>query len=91
MEHQNPSDHELLTEMGLTEAELRDLHAKHHAYLNSLSPAQKKVLQRSMPKVSDAAATFHANVTPERLQQFMQKYSPSHASTLVFNEGHSGH
>jgi hypothetical protein len=83
----SPSDQELLTRIGLSHDDLRDMQKKFARFAASLNPAQKKSLEASAPKVDKAAKTLGDDVTPERLQTFIKSHSDPANSLVLFNEG----
>lgn len=65
---------EILKQMGLTDAELRDLLHKTNAYYHSLNPAQKNVLLSSQRSGEEAAATLRDHVSAEQLEHFFRAH-----------------
>ena len=69
---------EMLAKLGLSESEFSDLLQKFHALLSQLSENQQRVVQNSMVKVSDAAASFGPNVSAADVQNLLSP--PSNAA-----------
>jgi hypothetical protein len=59
---------QMLQELGLTSDEFNDLLQKYASFANSLDPAQKAVVENSIPKLHEAAASFGPDVTPGDLE-----------------------
>jgi hypothetical protein len=58
---------EMLEKSGLTEDEFQDLVQKFVAFHHSLNTPQRDAIERSLPTVAEAAATFGPGVTAEHL------------------------
>ena len=63
---------DLLKKLGLTDAELRDLQAKHHQFVSGLTASQKKSVAQSLPTAEEAAKTLGPGVTPSHLERFIR-------------------
>ncbi len=76
----------ILDQLGLTEADLKDLVEKHQRFLASLNPAQQKAVAAAMPTAEDAAKTLSGDVTADDLTKFVgsrgSKTQPS--TSLLF-------
>lgn len=80
---------ELLKKLGLTDAELRDLQAKHHQFVSGLTASQKKSVAQSLPTAEEAAKTLGPGVTPSHLERFIRARAPRGESTVLFNRAGS--
>ena len=79
------NDEQLLHKLGLTDAELKDMQAKHENFVNGLNEAQKTSLARSLPSAAEAAATFGSHLTAEHLERFIRSRAPRAASVVIMN------
>ena len=57
----------LLKKLGLTEQELTDLITKRRHFLKSLTPAQRRVFEASLPKTNTVIKTFGADCSEQDL------------------------
>ncbi len=64
---------EFLKQVGLSNDEFRDLLQKFVSFRDSLNPAQKDAVQRSMPTLSEAAKSFEPNITTEQLSEILKE------------------
>lgn len=81
------TDDDMLNALGVSHEEMVDLQAKHAQFIASLNPAQKKVMQKTLPDLKSAAGTFGPGVTAARLEKFIRARAPRANSTLIVNEG----
>lgn len=68
------SHDEMLSRMGLSSTDLPDLMSKYKSFMDGLSDAQKLVIQRSLPSVEEATASFGPDVTADDLQKFFDEH-----------------
>jgi hypothetical protein len=68
---------EMLKRMKLTDEELKDLVLKFKNLQKSLNKQQRAVIRLSMPRASDAAKTFGADVTAKELKELLGTESTS--------------
>jgi hypothetical protein len=83
------NDQELLSKIGLSDEDLRDMQDKYSKFVASLNPAQAKSLAHSTPTSKQAAATLGPDVTSEVLEEFIRKHATAAPSTLLFMQGAS--
>lgn len=57
----------LLKKLGLTQHDLDDLITKRRHFLKSLNPAQRRVLEASLPKTTTVIKTFGADCSEQDL------------------------
>jgi len=67
----------MLKKLGLTEAQFGDLLKKHADFMNNLDTAQQKAVKRSMPTLTEAAASFGPNASVADLRALIKKHKPS--------------
>jgi hypothetical protein len=78
---------EMLERSGLTEKEFFDLTHKFKAFHDSLNPAQRAAVQRSLPTVAEAAASFGPTVTPDQLDELFGIDCSGGGDTFVSERG----
>ncbi len=78
---------EMLQHLKLSQPELHDLVKKARSFLESLNPAQREAVTRSLPTAEAAARTIGPDITAEDLQKFLreaEKQEPVDGGTFMF-------
>ncbi len=78
---------EMLRHLSLTQQELYDLLRKFTTFFESLDPAQKAAVRRSLPSAESAAKTLGEDVSAEELQRFLTSSNPhpdANGGTFMF-------
>lgn len=74
---------ELLRRLGLTDKELRDFLSKFMAFYRSLNEPQKRVIERTLPTLEQAARSFGPDVTVQDIEALVGSEVPGGSSGCV--------
>ena len=78
------TNRQMLKQIGLTDAELRDYLHKMNELYNSLTPAERRIFRAGRRSLKKAAVnSFHGRITAEELEEFIRSREPKDAS-IVF-------
>jgi hypothetical protein len=66
---------EMLKELGVSRREFDDLLTKFHGFVGSLDERQQAVVKRSLPTITEAAASFGPDVKPDDLRRLFKEGS----------------
>lgn len=78
------NEKEILSKLNLSEADLQDFVTKLHDFVASLNPAQRAALDACLPSIEEVAKGVGADVTPERLTNFVASRLPATTPTACF-------
>ncbi len=84
------NDRELLSKIGLSDEELRDLLEKLQAFIATLNPQQKRVLEKSLVSSREAAESLKEDVSPKQLEKFIRERSPEGSFICIFRRVDGG-
>jgi hypothetical protein len=78
------NEHDILSNLNLSDADLHDFLTKYHAFVASLNPAQRAALEAALPSLDEVAQTIGSGVTAEQLTSFVANRLPTTTPTASF-------
>jgi hypothetical protein len=80
-------DQRIREQMGLSDAEVRDLLGRMASVFNGLNAAQKNVFRATLPSLQEALESFIGDITEEQLLAFLEERQSPRGEFIMIVRG----